>query len=183
MVPPDYNRDTHANIMIDLVALALQCDLTRAVSLVWADHGGSAPYAMPYLNLGGSDLAIGEVHAIAHLGPDGYDKKSKIDGWYTGQLAALAQALDATPESGGTALDNSLLVMGNAQAEGSTHRVDDIPFVLVGGAGGALRGGRIVRPGAWPGSTPSSWSGATRAVSPSDLTSTTLSSTQSAPAA
>jgi hypothetical protein len=41
--------------------------------------------------------------------------------------------------------------MGNAQAEGSTHRVDDIPFVLVGRAGGALRAGRVVRPGSWQG--------------------------------
>ncbi|HVX96039.1 MAG TPA: DUF1552 domain-containing protein [Polyangia bacterium] len=166
-------------VFSDLVVTALRCDLTRAVSLTWADHGGSAPYALPFLNLGGSDLAIGEVHAIAHEGPDGYARKSKIDGWYMSQLAYLAQALDATPEGSGTALDNSLLVMANAQAEGSTHRVDDIPFILVGGAGGALRGGRVVRPGAWPGTTPNSWTGATRAVSPSDLTSTTLNIAQS----
>ena len=106
----------------DLVATALRCDLTRAVSLVWADQGGSAPYAMPFLNLGGSGLDIGEVHAIAHEGPDGYALKAKIDGWYMSQLSYLAQALDATAEGGGTALDNSsLIVMGNAQAEGSSH--------------------------------------------------------------
>ena len=167
----------------DLVATALRCDLTRAVSLAWADHGGSAPYALPFLNLGGSDLAIGEVHAIAHLGPDGYALKSKIDGWYMSQLAYLAQALDATPEGSGTALDNSLLVMGNAQAEGSTHRVDDIPFVLVGRAGGALRSGRVVRVGAWPGNAATSWAGAARAVTPSQLTGTTLNVAQSPPGA
>ena len=166
-----------------LVATALRCDLTRAVSLVWADEGGSAPYAMPFLNLGGSDLQIGEVHAIAHLGPDGYALKSKIDGWYMGELAYLAQALDATPEGTGTALDNSLIVMGNAQAEGSTHRVDDIPFILVGGAGGALRTGRTVRVGAWPGNAINSWTAAQRAVTPSQLTATVLSVAPAAPGA
>ncbi|HVU50526.1 MAG TPA: DUF1552 domain-containing protein [Polyangia bacterium] len=166
-LPTDYQGAMKA--FSDLVATALRCDLTRAVSLVWADHGGSEPYAMPFLNLGGSDLAIGEVHAIAHLGPDGYPLKSRIDGWYMSQLAYLAQALDGTPEGAGTILDNSLLVMGNAQAEGSTHRVDDIPFVLVGRAGGALRAGRVVRTGAWQGTPASAWTGAPRGVTPAEL--------------
>jgi hypothetical protein len=171
--PTEYQASMQA--FTALVATALRCDLTRAVSLVWADHGGSQPYAMPFLHLGGSDLEIGEVHAIAHQGPSGYGLKSQIDGWYTGQLAALASALDAVPEGAGTLLDNSLVVVGNAQAEGSTHRVDDIPFVLVGGAGGALRGGRVVRPGAWRGTTPNAWAGAARAVTPAQLVGPTVS--------
>jgi hypothetical protein len=174
-MPTDYQTSMKA--FSDLVAAALRCDLTRAVSLVWADHGGSAPYTMPFLNLGGSDLEIGEVHAIAHEGPSGYDLKAKIDGWYMSQLAYLAQALDATAEGAGTVLDNSLLVMGNAQAEGSTHRVDDIPFILVGRAGGALRSGRVVRPGAWQGPPANAWIGAPRTVSPSQLAGTSISVT------
>ena len=170
--PTEYQASM--KVFSDLVATALRCDMTRAVSLVWADHGGSAPYAMPFLNLGGSDLVIGEVHAVAHLGPGGYALKSKVDGWYMSQLAYLAQALDATVEGAGTALDNSLLVMGNAQAEGSTHRVDDIPFILVGGAGGALRTGRTVRAGAWSGMTVNAWAGAPRAVTPAQLAGPTV---------
>jgi hypothetical protein len=171
--PPDTggmtDYQTSMKAFSDLVATALRCDLTRAVSLVWADHGGSAPYTMPFLNLGGSDLQIGEVHAIAHQGPDGYALKQKIDGWYMTQLAYLAQALDATAEGAGTVLDNSLLVMGNAQAEGSTHRVDDIPFILVGRAGGALSAGRVVRAGTWQGPPPSAFSAPPRTVTPSQL--------------
>jgi hypothetical protein len=171
-LPTDYQASMKA--FSDLVATALRCDLTRAVSLVWADHGGSMPYAMPFLNLGGSDLQIGEVHAIAHQGPDGYALKAKIDGWYMTQLAYLAQALDSTPEGAGTILDNSLLVMANAQAEGSTHRVDDIPFILVGGAGGALRAGRVVRAGTWQGAPANAWTGAPRGVTPAQLTGATV---------
>ena len=36
-VPADYNRDTHANLMIDLVVMALQCDVTRVVSFMLDD--------------------------------------------------------------------------------------------------------------------------------------------------
>jgi hypothetical protein len=171
--PTEYQASLKA--FSDLVVTALRCDVTRAVSLVWADQGGSAPYTMPFLNLGGSDLAIGEVHAVAHLGPSGYPLKSKVDTWYMTQLAYLAQALDSTAEGAGTALDNSLIVMGNAQAEGSTHRVDDIPFILVGGAGGALRTGRTVRLGAWAGQTSNAWAGAARAVTPGQLSAAALS--------
>jgi hypothetical protein len=172
--PTTYQASVQA--FSDLVAAALRCDVTRAVSMTWADEGGSMPYAMPFLNLGGSDMAIGEVHAIAHLGPDGYALKSKIDGWYMSQLAYLAQALDGTPEGTGTALDNSLIVMGNAQAEGSTHRVDDIPFILVGGAGGALRTGRTVRLGAWAGQTTTAFTGSgARTVTPAQLAGASLS--------
>lgn len=158
----------------DLVAAALRCDLTRAVSLTWADHGGSAPYTLPFLNLGGSDMEIGEVHDIAHRGSEGYAVKAKIDAWYVSQLAYLAKALDATIEGEGTTLDNSLLVMANAQAEGSTHRLDDTPFILVGRAGGALRSGRTVRVGAWTGKTASAWPGSGRTVTPGQLAGSAL---------
>jgi hypothetical protein len=158
----------------DLVATALRCDLTRAVSLTWADHGGSAPYVMPFLNLGGSDMEIGEVHDIAHRGPEGQALKAKIDAWYMSELAYLAAALDKNVEGGGTTLDNSLLVMGNAQAEGASHRLDDIPFILVGGAGGALRTGRVVRLGSWTGRLADAWSGAPRPVTAAELAAPSL---------
>lgn len=154
--PTEYQASLKA--FSDLVVTALRCDVTRAVSLVWADQGGSAPYTMPFLNLGGSDLAIGEVHAIAHLGPSGYPLKSKVDTWYMTQLAYLAQALDATVEGAGTALDNSLIVMGNDMSEGSFHSVSNIPYVLVGSAGGAFTPGHTVKVGSWAGKGGTYWS-------------------------
>ena len=36
-VPPDYNRGTHATLMIDLTVMALQCDITRSVSFMLDD--------------------------------------------------------------------------------------------------------------------------------------------------
>jgi Protein of unknown function (DUF1552) len=149
--PTEYQASMKA--FSDLVAMAIRCDVTRTVSLVWADDGGSGPFTLPFLNLGGSSLSIGEVHAIAHQGADGYLQKTTIDTWYMTQLAYLAQALDATTENGRTALDNSLIVMGNDMGDGSRHTVSDVPFILVGGAGGALRTGRTVRAGSWLGKT------------------------------
>ena len=53
---------------------------------------------MPFLNLGGSDLQIGEVHAIAHLGPDGYALKAKVDAWYVGEARVPRASARRPPE-------------------------------------------------------------------------------------
>lgn len=144
---PDYQA--RMKVFSDLVAMAVRCDLTRSVSLVWADDGGSGPSTMPFLGFNGAANGLGEVHAIAHQGAAAYAQKIKIDTWYMTQLAYLAKALDDSMEAGGTTLDHSVIAMGNDMAEGSFHSVNAIPFILVGGAGGALRTGRTVKLGKW----------------------------------
>jgi hypothetical protein len=136
----------------DLVAMALRCDVTRAVSLSWAGDGGAPPNSMPF-------IGVGDVHGIAHQGATGYANKVKIDTWFIEQLAYLAKALDATAEGTGTMLDNSLLVMANDMTEGSFHSVTSIPYLMVGSAGGALKTGRIVRVGTWATKTGNYWQG------------------------
>jgi hypothetical protein len=143
----------------DLVAMAFRCDVTRTVAMSWADDGGSGPYTMPFLNLDDpTSMSIGEVHNIAHEGATGYPKKIIIDTWYMQQLAYLAGLLDATTEGTGTMLDNSLIVMGNDMSEGSFHSVSNIPYVLVGSAGGAFTPGHTVKVGSWAGKGGTYWS-------------------------
>jgi hypothetical protein len=145
----------------DLVAMALRCDVTRTVSITWADNGGSGPYTMPFLTLGGTTMMdVGEVHGIAHEGATGYPKKIKIDTWYMQQLAYLGGLLDATMEGTSTMLDNSLVVCINDMTEGSFHSINAIPVVMLGGAGGAFRTGRNVKVGAWATKTGEYWKGA-----------------------
>lgn len=165
--PPDYQASMKA--FSDLVALALRCDVSRTVSMSWADNGGSGPYTMPFLNLGGGGGGLGEVHAIAHQGASGYAKKTIIDTWYIQQLANLATSLDNTPEGDGTMLDNSLIVMANDMGEGSFHSVASIPFVLVGRAGGALRSGRTIKVGSWASRTERYWAGGRSSVAHNQL--------------
>jgi hypothetical protein len=166
--PTDYQLVVKA--FSDMVAMAFRCDVTRTVALSWADDGGSGPYTMPFLNLDDpTTMSIGEVHGIAHEGATGYPKKTLIDTWYMQQLAYLATTLDGTMETSGTVLDNSLIVMGNDMSEGSFHSVSNIPFVLVGSAGGALKTGRTVKVGSWAGKTGSYWSSGNTGVAHNKL--------------
>ena len=148
--PTEYQASMKA--FADLVAMALRCDVTRAVSMTWAGDTGQPPNSLPF-------LGIGDYHGVAHQGAAGYTNKVKIDTWYMSQLAYLAIALDSTAEGTGTMLDNSLIVMVNDMSEGSFHSVSAIPFVLVGGAGGALKAGRTVRVGSWATKAGSYWQG------------------------
>ena len=117
-------------------------------------------------------MSIGEVHNIAHQGSAAYDKKTVIDTWYMQQLAYLAGLLDASAEGTGTILDNSLIVMGNDMSEGSFHSVSNIPYVLVGSAGGALQTGRVVKVGSWANKAGSYWSSGNTGVPHNQLLAT-----------
>jgi uncharacterized protein DUF1552 len=154
---PAADYQAKMKVFSDLVATAVRCDLTRSVSLVWADDGGSGPSTMPFLGFSAASGGLGEVHAIAHQGAPGYPQKIKIDTWYMTQLAYLAKLLDDSAEAGGTTLDHSVIAMGNDMTEGSFHSITAIPFILMGSAGGYFRTGRTVRLGSWAGKTGQYW--------------------------
>jgi hypothetical protein len=60
------------------------------------------------------------------------------------QFAYLLDQLKARPEGEGTMLDHSVVVLVTEVCDGNTHSHDDMPFVLAGRAGGAIRPGRLL---------------------------------------
>jgi Protein of unknown function (DUF1552) len=126
--------------MFDLAAVALRCDLTRVVTFdLFTDTGGSGN-TFPWLGINK------DYHTIAHDGAASATQKMQIDAWIFSQIANLVGQLDATVEGAGTALDNSVILVASDMNEGALHYVGKIPFLVIGGAGGALKtGGRVVR--------------------------------------
>jgi hypothetical protein len=59
--------------------------------------------------------------------------------------------LKATPEGGGTLLDQCMIVYGGAISDGNRHNHNDLPVLLAGRGGGSLEAGRHVR---YPDNTP-----------------------------
>ncbi len=77
-------------------------------------------------------------HALSHepdTNEDAQDKLTRINKWFCGEVAYLAQRLAETPEPGGpgSLLDNTLIIWTNELGKGNSHTLDNIPFVLVGG--------------------------------------------------
>jgi len=129
--------------MLDITAMAIRCDITRSVSICWADDGGYRPITLPWLNINSS------FHDIAHQGSMGYPVKSTADIWMWQQVARLTKGLADATEGASTALDNSVIVVGNDMNEGSGHYVGGMPFVLIGSAGGFFKQGQTVKVGKW----------------------------------
>jgi hypothetical protein len=127
-------------LQLDLLAMALACDVTRVASLQWSRSVSQTRFTW---------LGIDEAHhELSHLGDDdavAVSKLSRIEGWYATQLATLIAKLKAIPEGGGSVLDNTIILFCNELAKGNTHSRQDAGYVLAGRGGGALETGRFLR--------------------------------------
>jgi Protein of unknown function (DUF1552) len=119
-----------SKMQIDLMVNSFASDFSRIATLQYTNSVGGA--RMKWL-----DIAEGH-HELSHE-PDtntkAMDKLTKINNWFCGQMAYLAKRLAETPEpgGGGSLLDNTLIVWTNELGKGSSHTLDNIPFVMVGG--------------------------------------------------
>lgn len=141
--------------MTELMALALACDATR-VSSFFIRHGGGGQSFFPWLGMDiipeEPNLPTTEHHAMSHSWPTQpypYDNLVKIHTWFSEQLALLAGKLQSHDELGGSVLDNSVILVCSENAEGS-HTKINMPFLLLGSAGGHFRTGRHVQCGNVP---------------------------------
>ncbi len=140
------NTPVIGKLQMDLLAMALACDMTRVASIMWNNSATAKPF--PWLG-----IAEGH-HELAHRGDedkDAFEKLTKINTWYAEQFAYLVAKLKSMPEGEGSVLDNTLLIWVNEHQKGNNHDRDQIPYVIAGGAGGAVKTGRWLQvPGKVP---------------------------------
>lgn len=139
-----------AKLQIDLMVMALACDLTRIGTIQFGRAG--AAHRFNWLgpefafdpSLAVTDQAKG-FHALAHkeADPVSRSKLVKIHTWYAGQLAYFLDKLSAIPEAGGTMLDNTLVVWINELGTGGSHSHEQTPWVLAGNVRGLLKTGQL----------------------------------------
>jgi hypothetical protein len=150
------NLPALSRLQLDLIAQAFSCDLTRFATLNYLSGGSGMP--MPWL---GPELDLqlhdGVAHRVGKDNPTANRNLASIHRWYAGEVAYLLGKLAAIPEGNGTVLDHTLILWGNELAQPAYHSCYNLPFVLMGGAKGAIRMGRYLRFGRcaeWPGTCP-----------------------------
>jgi Protein of unknown function (DUF1552) len=127
-------------IQMDLLVMALACDLTRVASLQWSRSVSQVRFTWLGISDGHHDLS----HR-SDTDTDAVNKLTQINNWYAQQMAGLIARLKATPDAGGgTLFDNTLLLWCNDLAKGNTHSRQDAPYVLAGNGGGPLVTGRYL---------------------------------------
>jgi hypothetical protein len=129
-------RDAH----IEIVAMAAACQLTRVVSFCLRPDGTGERY--PFI-AGVDPGAI--FHDYAH---DSSVQKTAINAFIVDTFCKLVLRLEQIPDGAGTTLlDNSVVMLVSDQRFGgefAKHDTANLPVVLAGGAGGKLRGGRML---------------------------------------
>lgn len=124
-------------LMMDMMAMAMACDLTRVGTLQWADSQSNNSF--PWLNL--NDTHHGYQH------DRGYNPGAirTINNWYASQFSYLLDKLAAVSEGTGTLLDNTVVLSCTEIRHPNEHSQDNMPFILAGKAGGYFKTGRWVK--------------------------------------
>jgi hypothetical protein len=136
---PDFEK--RVQLQLDLIAACIACDARRIFSFMLAPAGGDAT-SFGFLGVSGGDFH----NDIAHGSPGDPAKEElmhKVDIWHTGRLAYLIERLKSIPEGGGTAFDNTV-ILWTTECTAGNHGHQNIPVVLAGSAGGALKAGQVL---------------------------------------
>ncbi len=131
----------------DIMVQAMACGITKVGVLQCSQHTSElimsrfpgSPLYRPNFDM--------RSHQASHYGQPGDPKFADYSAqrtWFVTQAAYLLEQLRARPEGSGTMLDSSIVVLCSEVAEGNTHSHDNMPFVVCGKGGGALRTGRLV---------------------------------------
>jgi hypothetical protein len=136
-IPEDWEE--HVNLQFELMALALQGNLTRVVSFMLARELSTLSY--PQIG-----VADGH-HPVSHNNniPEQVAKKIKVDMYHLDLFAQFLDKLKAIPDGDGSLLDHSLFLYGSGMTNGNAHDHENLPTLLVGGAAGRHTGNRHVK--------------------------------------
>ena len=112
-------------LFYDLMALALQTDSTRVISLELSEIGNNS----------GLDLSAG-YHTLSHHGkvPEVLEELHRIEIFHMQQYARFLDRLqDVTEPNGKTLLDSSMVLIGSGLGNASSHSNANLPLLLAGG--------------------------------------------------
>jgi hypothetical protein len=138
--PETFDYQQHVKIMTDLMVTAFRCDITRVATFMLNNAGSNRHY--PFLGVEGAH------HEISHHqdDPQKLADLRTIATWEVQQFAYLLQQMkNFTEEDGTTLLDNSMVFFSSEIEDGNSHRHENLPVLLAGGASGQLDTGRHIR--------------------------------------
>lgn len=139
-IPQDIGE--HMRLMCDLLVLGFQTDTTRITTLkLNNDHSALRFPNLPSVQQKGNGIDYMIHHLLSHS--DGEDWL-KVNQFFMEQVAYVARKLDAIQEGPRTLLDNTMLMHCSSMMAGARHDNDQLPVLLLGGAGGRLKGGRAL---------------------------------------
>lgn len=133
----DRNMPKISRMQIDLLVNGFANDMNRVATLQYSNSVGQV--RMPW-------IGVNEPHhQLSHdpdMKEDSQKKLVKINQWFAGEMNYLLTRLAETPDPGTnqSLLDNTLVIWTNELGKGNSHTLQNIPFLMVGGADGFQTG-------------------------------------------
>jgi hypothetical protein len=127
------NIAEHMKLMCDILVLGFQTDTTRVATLKLNNDHSSLRF--PHLNV---DYMI--HHLLSHSDTADW---LKVNQFFLEQVGYVAKKMDAIKEGERSLLDNSVVLFCSSMLTGN-HDATQLPVVVLGGAGGKIKGGRVL---------------------------------------
>jgi hypothetical protein len=135
--------EDHMGLMFDLLVVAYQSDLTRIFTFMTGREASQRTYPA---------LGYKETHHdISHHArqPEKMEQHTRINAYFAKLFGEFLLKLRNSPEADGSVLDNSLIAFGAGMSDGQAHNSYPLPFSLIGGAGGRIKGNRFITAPEW----------------------------------
>jgi hypothetical protein len=139
--PTDPDPTSHtltSQAISDVLALALACDVTRVFSYKYALW-----HTTTFTELT-ADGAKEDYHTYTHIEPGDQPLVQKHILLHMQQVAYLIAKLKAVTVGAGTLLDQCAILFTTEVQEGLNHLTSNMPMIVAGRAGGALRTGQHI---------------------------------------
>jgi hypothetical protein len=131
--------DTRLPLMLDMMVLAFQADLTRIITFPFADEGSNQTY-------GFADAPVPHHSTSHHMNdPVKIALLDKINAYHIKNFADLLTKLDKIKEGPNSILDNSLIAYGCGISDGNKHNHNNLPLILLGKGGGGVATGQHIQ--------------------------------------
>lgn len=131
--------DEHIKLMFDIIALALEANMTNIYTFMMAAEVSD----MTYNHIGVSEA----FHPLSHHQENAgkLERLALVQTYHTQVYAKFLEKLAVMPDGDGSMLDHSIMLYGSNMSNSNSHSHIDLPLAVVGGGAGKLNGGRHVR--------------------------------------
>jgi len=122
---PELHHD-HLTLMLDLMAVAYEADLTRTFTFYTTRELSQMTYP---------EVGVTEPHhSVSHHNndPEKLASMAAIGGYYSQLVAEFVGKLQGMQEADGTVLDSSMICYGSGMSNSNVHSHVDLPLIVLG---------------------------------------------------